>query len=1001
MNHLIRMLCWMVIPVLCPHYVQAQLEAYGNVIPPSPRSVEFEKFINYKVSLSNGLPEIGINFYNIQVDNVTIPIGISYHASGIKLGQSNGDVGLGWGLTSIYKVSRTVYGKVDEVYPMPDMNNVANGMAIRTYLNNNFSTPFSRDRYLARYVNPRERASVTASQNDYLDGQFDLFTLGLPSQSGNFIISNRINKTVSMLNNSALKVDYTVGIAGIDGFNILDIDGVKYRMGQNEANVENLKISTSEGMKKYSSAWMVSDLTTPLNNTISFQYQLFQETRSGTTSSSRELTEGALYRSVEGNHSMDCYPTVNSENTSTSSSTAYDTNLLSGISGIFETATFNRNSNGTINNIQIRKKNNELVKKVTFYYSQFNDRVFLDSLQIAGSNGLKEETYKFDYQSREIPYNFYDNFGYYQFDGKQGYAPHIEGFTYYAEPCNSSGTVPLSPYGSNREDYRASDIYMLKKISYPGGGSSAYRYEPNIYKYSNNQNRANGGGLRIASITSDDGSGAPVLTRNFAYGEDGAGEILFNVNNPQLLVKEQVVTVVNGRNTSSIGLLRRRTINNNLDGDLADGYVKDNMGWYSKVRELYGEGYIDHFFEMPYNSPGLENFLINQSYNYNESNYTVQYPSYFVSAYRFWNKPVLRERNTYEYKGGIDTKIKKKEVFLYSVPSEDNPNNDYIGLKVSAFAVARTGPLNFAHPNAYSDMGINSVFNYDTYKITSGDVLLKTKTVYDYDNTTEGIKTVYNYDYTTGNLIAKEKVSNSKDEVLITKYKYPFDFSGIVSNDSQSAGIKQLQVKNILSPVIEKSVFRSNANETSLRLINSKFTSYKSNLPLPDQIFNVESATATSNFVESAVSSGSVVKDVVYQQDITIDKYSDKGKILSVSKQLSPSVCYLWGYNDQYPVVKVVGSNYNTISALVNQSILNNPQNDQQLRAELNKIRTGLAGVTTAVTTYTYNPLVGMTSQTDAKGETTYYEYDEFQRLRNIKDQDGNIIKTYDYHYKP
>jgi YD repeat-containing protein len=52
------------------------------------------------------------------------------------------------------------------------------------------------------------------------------------------------------------------------------------------------------------------------------------------------------------------------------------------------------------------------------------------------------------------------------------------------------------------------------------------------------------------------------------------------------------------------------------------------------------------------------------------------------------------------------------------------------------------------------------------------------------------------------------------------------------------------------------------------------------------------------------------------------------------------------------------------------------------------------------MTTFTYNPLVGMTSSTDPKGETTYYEYDNFQRLMNIKDKDGNVIKHMTYHYK-
>jgi len=52
------------------------------------------------------------------------------------------------------------------------------------------------------------------------------------------------------------------------------------------------------------------------------------------------------------------------------------------------------------------------------------------------------------------------------------------------------------------------------------------------------------------------------------------------------------------------------------------------------------------------------------------------------------------------------------------------------------------------------------------------------------------------------------------------------------------------------------------------------------------------------------------------------------------------------------------------------------------------------------MTTYTYDYLVGITSATDAKGETTYYEYDPHERLMNIRDKDGNIIKHIDYHYQ-
>jgi len=50
--------------------------------------------------------------------------------------------------------------------------------------------------------------------------------------------------------------------------------------------------------------------------------------------------------------------------------------------------------------------------------------------------------------------------------------------------------------------------------------------------------------------------------------------------------------------------------------------------------------------------------------------------------------------------------------------------------------------------------------------------------------------------------------------------------------------------------------------------------------------------------------------------------------------------------------------------------------------------------------TYTYAPLVGMTSQCDANNKLSFYELDGLGRLKVVRDQDGNIVKTYDYHYR-
>jgi hypothetical protein len=51
------------------------------------------------------------------------------------------------------------------------------------------------------------------------------------------------------------------------------------------------------------------------------------------------------------------------------------------------------------------------------------------------------------------------------------------------------------------------------------------------------------------------------------------------------------------------------------------------------------------------------------------------------------------------------------------------------------------------------------------------------------------------------------------------------------------------------------------------------------------------------------------------------------------------------------------------------------------------------------MTSYTYAPLIGMTTQCDANNRISYYEYDAFNRLSLIRDQDNNILKKFCYNY--
>ena len=65
--------------------------------------------------------------------------------------------------------------------------------------------------------------------------------------------------------------------------------------------------------------------------------------------------------------------------------------------------------------------------------------------------------------------------------------------------------------------------------------------------------------------------------------------------------------------------------------------------------------------------------------------------------------------------------------------------------------------------------------------------------------------------------------------------------------------------------------------------------------------------------------------------------------------------------------------------------------------AEIDELR--LLPVGAQMSTYTYEPLVGLLSACDINNKVTYYIYDEFYRLKLVKDSKGNILKKMEYQY--
>lgn len=245
-----------------------------------------------------------------------------------------------------------------------------------------------------------------------------------------------------------------------------------------------------------------------------------------------------------------------------------------------------------------------------------------------------------------------------------------------------------------------------------------------------------------------------------------------------------------------------------------------------------------------------------------------------------------------------------------------------------------------------------------------------TDSLFDVINNTY-LTTIKNFTYDSSNAqISREDLITSDSSILSTVYTYPGNYAGTAIYDSMKA-------KNMIAFVIEKSIYR-NSIPASREKNNYSF-------------FSGMILQSSKDFIAA---------NAPLENRLNYLNYDARGNLLEQAKNSDVHEVYLWGYNYQYPVARIVGSTYAAVGSIVTDSILKNPSSDAALRTELNKIRTALAPGVAQITTYTFLPGIGVTSETTPAGRTTYFEYDGIGRLKTVKDLNGQIIKHFDYKFQ-
>lgn len=315
------------------------------------------------------------------------------------------------------------------------------------------------------------------------------------------------------------------------------------------------------------------------------------------------------------------------------------------------------------------------------------------------------------------------------------------------------------------------------------------------------------------------------------------------------------------------------------------------------------------------------------------------------------------------------------------------------------------------HRGAWEAVGGNSTPSYTQpfyyYTLPSQWVRLveTTSKQYDPQDANKFLATTTSYQYDTGNKghmqLSQTEITRSDGSKVIVKNTYPADYS---ANGNTALASMQSDALFQHSAVVESitQVYQADQTSSDAKTIAGTYTEYGQPsstarfVPITHHALDLTQPVAMLN-----PTAPNLPPTGRYAPKVQLS-YDAAANLQQAQRVQDIATTYVWGYQNTLPLAGIQNATANQVQTALaslgtNLATLATITDEQQLRNTFAQLRQQLPQA--RITSFTYQPLVGITTQTSPDGRRLRYEYDGFQRLLRVRDEQGRVLTQQEYKY--